>query len=324
MRINNLLMSNWSIIRLFSALFVLVGLEGFSQPSSGSYPTRQMLLRDEGLSKLNYIDLAHPDRNYYVSVPAGRDLQLIGQGRVMLGTGKGYEERDIKTGSKVAELTTYDGTIAARRLRNGHVMLVGLNWQGKKGIVLLELDQNQTLLRTINYPDFNYVRLIRETVDGNFLITSNDRVVEGRPDGSIVWQAQLTKQEKAQHAWQAQRLSNGQTLVSGGYSANFQRFDKKGAFVDSISGPPVVNPHFFAGFQILKNGNWVVANWQGHGADQGGSGTQILEYTPAGKLVWSWKQDAKQQSSIQGVLVLDGLDLTRLHVEDAQGRLVPN
>ncbi|GAB3986178.1 hypothetical protein GCM10028807_03030 [Spirosoma daeguense] len=312
------------IIRLFSALFLLISLQSTAQLSSDRYPNRQMLLRDEGLSKLNFVDVAHPERNYYVSVPAGRDMQLIGKGQVMLGTGKGYEIRDIKTGAKVSEVTTFDGTIAARRLRNGNTMLVGLNWQDKKGIVLLELDQNQNVQRTINYPDFNYARLIRETVTGNFLITANDRVFEGKSDGSIVWQAELTKQAKAQHAWQAQRLGNGQTLVSSGFAANFQRFDQKGAFVDSVSGPPAVQPYFFSGFQILKNGNWVVANWQGHGADHGASGTQILEYTPAGKLVWSWKQDAKQQSSIQGVLVLDGLDLNRSHVEDAQGSLVPN
>ncbi|GAB4024152.1 hypothetical protein [Spirosoma koreense] len=316
-------MRNNRIVGLFFAASLLFCLNGAAQPSAGS-SSRQMLLRDEGLSKLDYIDLAQPEHNYFVSVPAGRDLQLVGQGRVMLGTGKGYEEREIKTGAKVTEVTAFDGTIAARRLRNGHTMLVGLNWQGKKGIVMLELDQNQTVQRTINFPDFSYVRLIRETVDGHFLITSNDQVFEGKPDGAIVWQAQLTKQTKAQHAWQAQRLGNGQTLVSGGYSANFQRFDQKGAFVDSVSGPPVVNPHFYAGFQILKNGNWVVANWQGHGTDHGASGTQVLEYTPAGKLVWSWKQNPSQQSSIQGVLVLDGLDLNRLQVEDAQGRLAPN
>lgn len=317
-------MRNTLVVNLFFFLFLLVCRNSVAQPSTQSYPARQMLLRDEGLSKLNFVDVAHPDRNYYITVPAGRDLQLVGQGRVMLGTGKGYEERDIKTGSKIIELTAFDGTIAARRLRNGHTMLVGLNWQEKKGIVLIELDENLTQTRIINYPDFNYVRLIRETVNGNFLLTANDRVFEGKPDGTIVWQAQLTKQAKAQHAWQAQRLGNGNTLVSGGYSANFQQFDQKGLFVDSVSGPPAVNPHFFAGFQILKNGNWVVANWQGHGVDHGDSGTQVVEYTPAGKLVWSWKQAPEQQSSIQGVLVLDGLDLNRPHVENAQGWLVPN
>ena len=60
----------------------------------------------------------------------------------------------------------------------------------------------------------------------------------------------------------------------------------------------------------------MVCNWQGHGASNGGSGTQILEYTPAGKLVWKWQQDATKFSSIQGVIVLDGLDLNVLHIED--------
>jgi len=30
------------------------------------------LLRDEGKSQLSYIDIANPDKNWYVPVPAGR------------------------------------------------------------------------------------------------------------------------------------------------------------------------------------------------------------------------------------------------------------
>jgi hypothetical protein len=39
-----------------------------------------------------------------------------------------------------------------------------------------------------------------------------------------------------------------------------------------------------------------------------------LEFNPAGEIVWSW---SKQEliSSLQGVLVLDGLDATKLHDE---------
>jgi hypothetical protein len=50
---------------------------------------------------------------------------------------------------------------------------------------------------------------------------------------------------------------------------------------------------------------------------------QLLEYTPGGKLVWSWKQDAEKFSSLQGVIVLNGLDINRLHVENSAGVLVP-
>lgn len=283
--------------------------------------SRKMILRDEGLSQLTYVDLTNPKNNWYVPVPAGRDLQLVGQGLVLIGTGTGYEERNITTGHKVFELTSFNGTLGARRLRNGNTLLTGLNWQGKKGIVLVEVDKNGSIKRLINYPAYNYVRMVRETVAGTFLLTADDVVLEGNAAGKILWQAKLTSREKP-HAWQAQRLANGHTLVSGGYTANFQVFDASGKLVSTITGPADVNPSFYAGFQILANGNYVVANWQGHGPKLGSSGTQVLEYNPSGQLVWSWKQDPAKFSSIQGVLVLDGLNLKQLHSEDARGVLV--
>ena len=100
-------------------------------------------------------------------------------------------------------------------------------------------------------------------------------------------------------------------------------FDAAGKLKDSISGPNEVNPIFFGGFQILKDGNFVVTNWQGHGPKLGTSGVQLLEYSPTGKLLWQWKQDASKYSSIQGVIVLDGLNTEYLHVEDGKGRLAP-
>lgn len=283
---------------------------------------RKLLLRDEGLSQLCYVDLAEPKNNWYVPVPVGRDLQLVGNGHVLIGTGTGYEERDIRTGSKVNELTSFNGTVAARRLRNGNTLLTGLNWQGKKGIVLLEVDKNGSTKRVINYPGFSYVRLVRETIKGTFLLTADDTVFEGNAAGAVLWKAKLTGRDNP-HAWQAVRINNGQTVVSGGYTANFQVFSGGGKLVATITGPADVKPTFYAGFQILDNGNYVVTNWQGHGAAFGNSGTQLLEYSPGGELIWSWKQDATKFSSLQGVIVLDGLDLNSLHTEAEKGVLTP-
>jgi len=287
-----------------------------------SYNSRKLLLRDEGLSQLAYVDVADSTNNWYVKVPAGRDIQLVGNNRVLIGTGTGYEERDIKTGNKLFEITSFNGTIAARRLRNGNTLMTGLNWQGKKGIVLVEVDKSGATQQPINYPDFAYVRLVRETTTGNFLVAADDTVFEGDAAGRILWQAKLSGREKP-HAWQALRLANGQTIVSGGYTANLQIFGKDGKQLSVITGPVEVKPGFYAGFQILQNGNYVVTNWQGHGADFGASGVQLLEYSPAGELVWSWKQDASKFSSLQGVIVLDGLNISKLHVEDANGILKP-
>lgn len=290
--------------------------------SNSNYNNRRLLLRDEGLSQLCYVDLANPASNWYIAVPPGRDIQLAGSGRVLIGTGSGYEEREIATGKKLFELTSFPGTVAARRLRNGNTLLTGANWQGKKGIVLVEVNSSGAIQRTINYTGFDYVRLVRETASGNFLVTADNIVFEGNDLGEVFWQVKITGAEKP-HTWQALRLANGQTLVSTGFSKNFQLFSADGKLLDTISGPAEVKPNFYAGFQILANGNYVVTNWQGHGPKFGAIGTQLLEYTPAGELAWKWQQDETKFSSLQGVIVLDGLDINLLHVEDANGMLTP-
>lgn len=289
--------------------------------TSSASVSHTMILRDEGLSQLSLMNMANPQKNWVVKVPAGRDLQLVGNGRVMIGTGNGYEERSIATGQKISELAAFPGTISVRRLRNGNTILSGLNWQNKKGIVLLEVDAIGTVKNIINYPAFNYVRLIRPTSNGTFLCTADDKVFEGDSKGNIIWQGQIQSKVKP-HAWQAVRQANGNTLVSTGYGANFQIFDKSGKLVDSITGPASVRPDFFAGFQIQKNGNIVVSNWQGHGAGHGSSGVQVLAFSPEGKLAWQWQQDAATYSSIQGLIVLDGLNTDKLHVEDSAGKLI--
>jgi len=79
--------------------------------------------------------------------------------------------------------------------------------------------------------------------------------------------------------------------------------------------------HFFGAFQVLANGNIVVCNWTGHGPNDGAKGVQIVEYNPAGELVWKW-HDPKRAGSINGVIVLDALDPSVLH-DDASSVLAP-
>ncbi|MEO5594299.1 MAG: hypothetical protein ABIR15_15180 [Chitinophagaceae bacterium] len=309
------------VIIVLLVLSNCLSTKSFGQSPAG-YTHRKLLIRDEGISQLSYLDLNNPAACWYTPIPAGRDMQLVGHGLVLAGTGTGYEEYEIATGKKVYELTAFPGTVAARRLRNGNTLLTGVNWQDKKGIVLVEVDGAGATQHVIVYPGFDYVRLVRETASGNFLITANNIIFEGNKNGDIVWKAMIGDAEKT-HAWQALRLANGQTIVSTGYAKKLEVFSTDGKLLDTITGPAAVNSNFYAGFQILSNGNYIVANWQGHGPKQGASGTQVLEYTPAGKLAWSWKQDATKFSSLHSVIVLDGLDLNFLHVEDADGKLAP-
>lgn len=48
---------------------------------------------------------------------------------------------------------------------------------------------------------------------------------------------------------------------------------------------------------------------------------QLLEFDPAGGIVCSWS-DSTRISSLQGVLVLDGLDPAVLH-DECQGVMLP-
>jgi hypothetical protein len=74
-------------------------------------------------------------------------------------------------------------------------------------------------------------------------------------------------------------------------------------------------------FQLLPNGHIVLANWQGHGEGFGESGVQMLEFDTGGEIVWQWS-DSTRISSLQGVLVLDGLDTNLLH-DEREGIMSP-
>src|SRR5690606_6285538 len=78
--------------------------------------------------------------------------------------------------------------------------------------------------------------------------------------------------------------------------------------------PEAVNPFFYATFQLMPDGHIILANWQGHGEGFGNSGVQLLEFDTAGKIVWQWSEP-ERISSLQGLLVLDGLDTALLHDE---------
>lgn len=296
--------------------------DGIVVPVGATPDERHLLLRDEGNSQLHYVDLGVPANNWHAAIPAGRELQLIGNNRILIGTENGYEERSAVDGSLVTALTTFPGTLTARRLRNGNTLLSGVDWQGDTGIVLIEVDAAGAEQDRVVYSQFDYVRLVRPTASGNYLLTSDVTIFEGDPLGEVVWQVSVQDSTEA-HAWKALRLESGETVVATGYEASLQRFSATEVFLGRIQAPTEAVPHFFSDFQVLPSGNFLVANWQDHGTGHGDTGLQVIELSPSSTMVWSWQQDSSYVSSIQGVILLDGLNLGKLHVEDTNGQLVP-
>jgi len=297
----------------------------------------RFLLRDEGLRTLSYVDLGNSDNNWYVRVQGeeqypglqGRDLQLVGEGRVMVGTPNGYEEYLIADGTRVTDVATFPNTLSAYRLRNRNTLLATTT---SGSIELDEVDAASVVVHTITYPGYSYVRLVRPTPDGTFLVAANDVVFEGDADGNVIQSIPITGAVALPHVWKALRLTNGDTVVATGYDADLRIFTSAGTVRRSISGPSsvdglAIDPYFYSDFQVLSNGNYLVVNWQGHLGATCGKGVQLLEYTPAGTLTWYWEWQketyADQFCSLQGAILLDGLDTSKLYVEDAGGALVP-
>jgi hypothetical protein len=297
------------------------GSDDASPPTAATPHT--LLLRDEAQSMVSYVEVGNPAAGWHVTVPYGRDLQLVGNGRFLIGTDSGYEERSLAGGAAVVQQTSFSGTLSAHRLRNGHTILAGVNWQGSAGVVLVEVDSGGAVQQTIAFPGFSFVRLIRQTASGTFLVTVDDAVIEADASGQILWRADIPRvNQTASHVWQALRLPSGDTAVSTGYAASIEIFAADGSLTRTITGPPDVTPNQFVGFQILSSGNFVVANWLGHSGEV--MGVQLLEYDPSGTLVWSYRPDPATESlSLHHMIVLDGLDPSQLYVDDTTGVLMP-
>jgi hypothetical protein len=223
---------------------------------------------------------------------------------------------------------------SAYRMANGETMLT------QSGTVLNFLDPvTDKSKRMISYPGYGYVRLGRPTRNGTFLIPSDTNLFEGDATGKVLWK---TTGPQWGHIWEALLLGplagpyNGDTLLCTAFGSSCDVIDKtthmvkfrygsKNGTYASASGntqtaltAAAVSPNFFSEFELLPNGNIITPNWQGHGGGNGGKGIQIIEFDPAGNVVWYYKQDPALFSSIQGVQVLDGKDPAFLHVEETE------
>ena len=271
---------------------------------------------DEGRGTLLHIDERDESRNWLVRIgqPQARDMQLVGGNRVLIGHHHGYTEFDIAAGKVAKEFTSLEGVTAVRRQPNGSTLVAGVNLAGSSGVVVLELDRDHQEIHRAIFPG-DYVRLLRQTARGTYLMCCNTMIREGARDGVYLREYPVAG---FYHAWKAVRLASGNLLVSAGYGAFMVELDAGGRLVRKFGGKDQVaarvNPFFYAMFQLLPNGHIVMANWQGHGESHGASGIQLLEFDAQGAVIWHWSR-AEMISSLQGVLVLDGLDASRLHDE---------
>lgn len=271
----------------------------------------RFLAMDESRAELVYVDQSDAAKGWAIHFPSRyRDVQLIGGGKILISSDAGYREYRFATQELLKETKGFPGVSFARRLPDGRTVLGG----NAKGITVYELDPNDHLLRTGNFP-LTTVRLGRLTPQGTLLFGGNaTHLIEGTLDGKIVKDIVLNE---AKHIYHAVRKPDGHLLVTTGYGASLLEIDAGGKVLKRWGGKqsPAAGElgfHFFAGFQLLNGGDIVVANWTGHGAKDSDKGAQLVQFDPSGKVVWAW-HDPQRAGSIHGVIVLDDLDPTLLN-----------
>lgn len=271
-----------------------------------------VLIIDEGKQALSLVDTGSSHFHYTLDLgqrfPLARDLQRLDDERVLVGFDRGWFELDWRSGAVLTVVDRWQDVTAVTRRPDGSTLVCGINLEGGDGVTALTLDAGGQVAAKVSAGG-DYVRLVRETPAGTYLLCTNDHILETTRALEPVRRFAAPGFE---HAWQALRRPDGSTWVSAGYGAFMAVFDAHGELVHTFGGKgevaDTVRPFFYATFAILPDGQVLVANWQGHGPDNGHLGRQLLQFDAAGKLAASWSAP-QRISSLQGLLVIDSRPL---------------
>jgi hypothetical protein len=273
--------------------------------TSQSQLQHSLLGIDEGRQRLSLIDTTGQQRGWTMELtefPLARDMQRLGPDLALIGYERGFFELEIQSGKVLRVCDRWQNVTSACRLADGSTLVTGADLAGPGEINVLTLDALFRVTHVARRPG-DYVRLMRCT-DTGYLLCMNDHILETDRE---LRELRSLRADGFLHAWKAQAMPDGSTLVSAGYGAFMARFDQQGQLIQRFGAadqvPPEVAPFFYASFQVLDDGRILVANWQGHGPDNGDKGRQLLEFSPTGALLGSWS-DPALISSLQGILVL--------------------
>ena len=269
-------------------------------------PDYQLLGVDEGKQNLLMAHTGNSEITWKKSLsdyPTARAMQALDDGTVLIGYDRGYFVVDARNGDVLHTCGRWKNITSVSRLPDGTTLLTGLNLEGREGVCVLSLDRDDGLVHTAVRPG-DYVRLMTPVGSDTYLLSVNDHICETDRELKTV---RSMKAEGFLHAWQSYRYEDGRTLVSAGYGGFLALFSKEGNLLKTFGGkgdvPEEVNPHFYASLRLAEDGNILVANWQGHGQDNGRKGKQLVCFSPEGEYLtgWSFPEDV---SSLQGLLLL--------------------
>ena len=307
----------WETAGRFAVLLlVAASLASAAEPQAGA--RRRFLAVDtlEGKQGLHYVDQENPANDWSLK-GTWRDIQLVGDHRVALSDLSGLSLVDLKA-RKVVAVVRPKGLANVLSFRFQPDGLIVFNMTNRGLTVADPLGLTQRDLAKTNANG-----LVRPTGDGGWTLT-----VMGDKGSYFAAEFAADGAERARvlvpgsrPVYKTCRLANGNYLLTAGYGGFAAEIKSDGEIVRRFT---TEKKFFYSGFQVLPNGNLVVANWTGHNEAERrkpNQGDQIIEFSPEGKVVWSYR-DLERLGCIHGVIMLDGIDPGLPH-EQLHGKLVP-
>ena len=259
----------------------------------------RFLAQDESRAQLHYVDQFDTANDRTIKLPRGcRDTRLLKNNRVLVSHADGYAEFDLATQKKVAEVRDpqFKNTDTVVRLPNGNTVL-GTN---KSGITFFEVTPKGAIVRQVNFPKLNTMRLMRLSPEGHFLFGANtDHVIEADWSGKVITDFKVPG---AKHIYWIKKMEGGKKYrVSTGYGKSIVDATPEGKILRTLGGTDAY--YFFSRPFELENGNIVACNWTGHQPDDSKKAPQLVEFDATGNVVWKW-HDPERAGTIHGVIFL--------------------
>lgn len=275
-------------MRFFLLLFLFLPL---------SLPAQKLLIAGCNFKKIMLIDKATGEKEWVFDIPDYSECNCVSLSKnkktLVYSNKREVCLIDFKTKEFVWKFKVENGQEAhtARFLPNGNI-LVGICASPKARI--LELDKNGKILKEANFetgvenPHGQFRQIIKNK-RGNYVapIIGRGTVVEVNPKGEIVKDIKLNAP-----IFSVKELKGGNWLLSGDGGRIFivnPNTEERLRSIDNrnIGGAKML---FMTEAQMLKNGNILASNWNGHSQDK--SQPKLMEIDKNNKVVWTLKDDS--------------------------------
>jgi glucose/arabinose dehydrogenase len=295
---------------VFSFLFLFGTGAAFSED-----PVRHVLVMgDESRGFVHYLDQFNTNNNF--SVKADRpvwDMKRIADNRYRYVHGNSFTVIDLKErkGVETFSDTKLIGLTSVCDLPDGGFLAATNQKVGepaKEAVVVYKYSVDRKLHSRSVFAGLSKVRMMTVLPSGEILLAHNDGVArctlasEGSEQGKIV---QSYKLPRAKNAYKAILRKDGGLWVGGGYACALYAYSDDGCVMKTFEAqqPEGLKNHFYGGIAVQDNGNLMVANWTGHGANDSKTGWQVIEFDAEGKVVWHL-HDPVGYGSISGIDII--------------------